>query len=53
MKWQYEVWPASIEGEIEAPNEDEARAATTEDALRQATDAILTGTWEMRQVDDG
>lgn len=52
MKWQYEVWPASIEGEVEAADEEAANQATTEDALRQADDAIIAGTWEMRQVDD-
>jgi hypothetical protein len=52
MKWRYEVRPNRIEGEIEAPDEDDARHASTQDALEQADDAIIEGTWEMRQADD-
>lgn len=51
-KWAYEVDVGTISGEVEAPNEDEAMNAATTDALGKHFDAILSGTWGLRKVEE-
>jgi hypothetical protein len=52
MKWAYRVDVGTIDGEVEAPDEEAAAVTAMEAVFVQVGDAALEGTWELRKVDD-